>query len=154
MEFRKAQDQDAEGIAALWHSGWHSGHAAHVPAKLVATRTADEFLERTRAHLERTVVSEVSGQLAGFYMLKEDELYQFYIDAGFRGTGAALEQMRHVEEAMRGRIAWLACAVGNLRAATFYEKCGWVRQGTFVYAVETSAGPMDVDEWRYQKDLR
>jgi ribosomal protein S18 acetylase RimI-like enzyme len=37
--------------------------------------------------------------------------------------------------------AWLACAVGNYRAARFYEKSSWHRAGTFVISSETSKGP-------------
>lgn len=154
MDFRKALAEDITPVAQMWHTGWHTGHAAHVSAALVAVRTPQEFQDRTRAHLAETTVAEVQGALAGFYMLKEDELYQFYIDSGFRGTDAATRQMAQVEHEMKGRVAWLACAVGNARAAAFYEKCGWVRQGTFVYTVETADGPMEVDEWRYAKDLR
>ncbi len=154
MEFRKATAADIDAIAAMWHAGWHSGHAAHVAPALVAVRTEAEFLDRARAHLLKTTVAEVKGAFAGFFMLKEDEIYQFYIGAEFRGTDAATRQMAQVESDMTGRVAWLACAVGNARAAAFYEKCGWVRQGTFVYTVETAGGPMDVDEWRYAKDLR
>lgn len=154
MQFRQARVEDCAAISAMWHSGWHQGHATHVSADLVATRTPAEFDGRTKAHLSRTTLAERDGVLAGFFMLKDDELYQFYIGADFRGTDAATQQMAEVEKALAGRVAWLACAVGNLRAARFYEKARWARQGTFVYSVETSSGPMDVDEWRYQKDLR
>jgi len=154
MEFRKATQADMQAVAELWHSGWHQGHAAHVSAELVAVRTRAEFESRTQAHLARTVLSEVGGRLAGFYMLKDDELYQFYIHADFRGTDAAALQMTQVEASMTGRLAWLACAEGNERAARFYEKAGWHRLGTFVYEVETAEGPMNANEWRYQKDLR
>lgn len=154
MQFRTAKQEDCAAIAAMWHSGWHVGHAEHVPEDLVAVRTRAEFEQRTNTHLGRTTVAEVAGALAGFYMLKEDEVYQFYIGDDFRGTDAAAIQMDHVEAALTGHLAWLACAVGNARAARFYEKRGWVRQGTFLYTVETTDGPMQVDEWRYQKDLR
>jgi hypothetical protein len=50
-------------------------------------------------------------------------------------------------------LAWLACAVGNMRAARFYEKSGWHRAGTFVMLSETSNGPFPVDQWRFEKRL-
>ncbi len=50
-------------------------------------------------------------------------------------------------------IAWLACAIGNERAARFYEKCGWRRAGTVVYQPDAGNGtPLEV--WRYEKRLR
>ena len=50
-------------------------------------------------------------------------------------------------------IAWLACAIGNERAARFYEKCGWRRAGTVVYQPDAANGtPLEV--WRYEERLR
>ncbi len=50
-------------------------------------------------------------------------------------------------------LAWLACAVGNTRAARFYEKSGWRNAGTFVMMTDTSNGPFPVDQWRFEKRL-
>jgi hypothetical protein len=50
--------------------------------------------------------------------------------------------------------AWLACAVGNLRAARFYEKCGWIRTATVAIESETSEGSFPIEVWRYEKRLR
>ena len=47
--------------------------------------------------------------------------------------------------------AWLACAIGNDRAARFYEKSGWRRVGVVVEPAETSAGPYPMEVWRYEK---
>jgi GNAT superfamily N-acetyltransferase len=49
--------------------------------------------------------------------------------------------------------AWLACAIGNERAARFYEKCGWRRAGTMVNQAETSQGRFPLEVWRYEKSL-
>ncbi|MFY0646822.1 GNAT family N-acetyltransferase [Sulfitobacter geojensis] len=153
MQFRAAEDGDTVALAHMWHKGWHEGHAAHVPAALVALRTVAEFEGRTASHLAQTTVMELDGQIAGFHMLEGDEIYQFYVGAGFRGTGAAKTLMRHAEAALAGRLAWLACAVGNARAARFYEKSGWQQAATFDYHVETASGPMTVSCWRYEKYL-
>ena len=48
---------------------------------------------------------------------------------------------------------WLACAIGNERAARFYEKCGWVRSDTMTFTAETSAGPFTMETWRFEKSL-
>jgi hypothetical protein len=50
-------------------------------------------------------------------------------------------------------IAWLACAIGNDRAARFYEKSGWCRVGVVTYEAETSAGTFPLQVWRYEKRL-
>jgi RimJ/RimL family protein N-acetyltransferase len=49
--------------------------------------------------------------------------------------------------------AWLACAIGNARAARFYEKCGWRRAGTMINHAETSSGTFPLEVWRYEKLL-
>ena len=51
-------------------------------------------------------------------------------------------------------LAWLACAVGNERAARFYEKCGWRRAGTVVYQPDAADGAPPLEVWRYEKGLR
>ncbi len=51
------------------------------------------------------------------------------------------------------RTAWLACAIGNDRAARFYEKSGWRRAGTVVYQAEAPDGSLPLEVWRYEKHL-
>jgi RimJ/RimL family protein N-acetyltransferase len=50
-------------------------------------------------------------------------------------------------------VAWLACAIGNERAARFYEKRGWTRAGTIVNRLNTPEGEYLLDVWRYEKRL-
>jgi ribosomal protein S18 acetylase RimI-like enzyme len=89
-------------------------------------------------------------------MLKGDELYQLYVAAQSRGSGvaAALIDDAEAELAKAGvRTAWLACAIGNDRAARFYEKRGWHRTGTMINQLETTAGIYPLEVWRYEKAL-
>lgn len=153
MEIEKATTADVTEVARLWHEGWHQAHAAIVPAALVASRDPAEFKARTSARVDQTHVARSDGTLAGFYILEEDELYQFYVAGAFQGQGVAAALMASAERALAGRQAWLACSVGNDRAARFYEKAGWVRGSEQIYAVETANGPLDVTVWRYEKDL-
>tara|TARA_R110002110_G_scaffold92155_15_gene239931 strand:+ start:1105 stop:1590 length:486 start_codon:yes stop_codon:yes gene_type:complete len=153
MQITKATAQDIPQVAGLWHVGWHQGHADIAPAALVATRTLPEFLTRTTAHLDQTFIARKGGVLAGFYMLSGDEVYQFYVDAAFRGQGVAAILMASAETALAGRPAWLACSVGNDRAAAFYTKTGWKRRAAQTYSVETASGPFDVEIWRFEKNL-
>ena len=98
-----------------------------------------------------------SGAAVGFYIIKDDELYQLYVSAQSRGSGVAAALIADAEarlsEAGVG-MAWLACAIGNGRAARFYEKCGWHRAGTMDYRAETSTGEFVLRVWRYEKPLR
>jgi ribosomal protein S18 acetylase RimI-like enzyme len=89
-------------------------------------------------------------------MLKGDELYQLYVSAEARGTGVAAALIADAEARLAAhgvRTAWLACAIGNDRAARFYEKSGWRRAGTVVSELDTPAGIFRLDVWRYEKDL-
>lgn len=153
MQIRAATEGDISAIAQLWHMGWHQGHAAVVDADLVRLRTPQEFVSRTAAHLVACHVAVIEGAIAGFYMLKEDELYQFYVGVEHQGSGVAGALMAAAEVALAGRLAWLACSVGNERAAAFYRKAGWEHVRTGPYVVETSEGPREVQEWRFQKQL-
>jgi hypothetical protein len=51
-------------------------------------------------------------------------------------------------------VAWLACAIGNERAARFYEKRGWRRAGNMINELETADGIFPLEVWRYEKRLR
>jgi len=50
-------------------------------------------------------------------------------------------------------VGWLACAIGNNRAARFYEKNGWRRMGTIINQADTERGPFPLEVWRYEKPL-
>lgn len=154
VQIDRATTEDIAAIATLWHAGWHQAHASIVPAALGASRTAREFTDRTTAHLDQTFVARIEGTIAGFYMLRQDELYQFYIDAAFQGRGIASRLMAEAEAALAGRVAWLACTRGNDRAAAFYAKVGWRCTATRSYEAETADGHCTVTVWRFEKDLR
>src|SRR5262245_60995168 len=153
---RPAQLNDLERLARLWFHGWRDAHLAIVPPELTELRTLDNFRDRLHAGLLDTRVLDCSGTAVGFFMLRDDELYQFYVGATVRGSGLAAMLMHDAESALasRGiRLAWLACAVGNDRAARFYEKCGWRRTGTVLNDADTASGPFPVQVWRYEKSL-
>ena len=73
-----------------------------------------------------------------------------------RGTGVAAALMDDGEARLAARgvtTAWLACAIGNDRAARFYEKRGWRRVGVVTSHLTTPDGEFAVDVWRYEKTL-
>jgi GNAT superfamily N-acetyltransferase len=157
VQIRAADPADLDALARLWYDGWRDVHVALVPAALTALRTLDSFRDRMRARLaDVSVVTDPSGTLLGFFMLKNAELYQFYVAAPARGTGLAATLMAAAEARLRERRiteAHLGCAIGNDRAARFYEKSGWRRTGVVAEMVETSAGPFELEVWRYEKAL-
>ena len=71
-----------------------------------------------------------------------------------RGPGVAVALDHDVEGAEPGvAVAWLACAIGNYRAARFYEKRNWRRAGTVLNQLETTNGMFPLEVWRYEKEL-
>jgi GNAT superfamily N-acetyltransferase len=156
MDVRAAADLEIERLARIWHDGWHDAHAYIVPAKLVSLRTIESFAERLRFAVADVRVCGPFGDPVGFYIIKDDELYQFYVVAQARGTGVASALMADAEARLCQRgveTAWLACAIGNERAARFYEKCRWDRTGIVLVDLETSQGTFPFQVWRYEKLL-
>jgi RimJ/RimL family protein N-acetyltransferase len=87
------------------------------------------------------------------------ELARIWYDAwqDAHGTGIAAAPVADAEEKLAEdgvEKAWLSCAIGNERAARFYEKCGWRRTGTVTGILETADGGFPLDVWRYEKLLR
>jgi ribosomal protein S18 acetylase RimI-like enzyme len=156
MDVRNAEPADIDPLAALWHDGWHEAHAQLVPLELTRLRTRDSFRSRMQAALPDVRVVGPPGAPAGFCSIRHDEIYQLYVSAQARGAGVAAALLRDAEARLREcgiDTGWLACAIGNDRAARFYEKSGWRRAGTMVNHAETSAGLFALEVWRYEKRL-
>lgn len=153
---RDAQPAEIDRLAQIWHDGWLDAHDSLMPAELKRLRTLESFRDRLRKRLASTRVAELDGEAVGFCTLKDDELYQLFVSPSARGTGVAAALVADAEARLGQagfRSAWLACAIGNDRAARFYETCGWTRMGSTRVAVETTAGPFDIEVWRYEKRL-
>jgi GNAT superfamily N-acetyltransferase len=153
---RPAHATEIERLARIWYDGWQDAHAAIVPAALARLRTLESFRDRLRARLDRVRVVGPVGEPVGFCMLKEDELYQLFVSAPARGSGVAAALIADAEARLGDQgvtTTWLACAIGNLRAARFYEKSGWRRAGTMVDPLETSQGTFPLEVWRYEKAI-
>src|SRR5690606_34923694 len=76
------------------------------------------------------------------------------VSAGARGTGIARALTADAERELAERgieLAWLHCAIGNDRAARFYEKSGWRRAGVVQSELATPEGPVVIEVWRFEK---
>jgi ribosomal protein S18 acetylase RimI-like enzyme len=156
MEVRVAEEVEIGHLAKLWYDGWQDAHAQIVPAELARLRTLESFRDRLQATLPNVRVVGPSGAPVGFCIVRGDELYQLYVVAQSRGTGVAAALIADAEARLSengAETAWLACAIGNERAAKFYEKCGWHRAGTMVNHLETTSGTFLLEVWRYEKSL-
>jgi ribosomal protein S18 acetylase RimI-like enzyme len=156
MDVRSADPADLDLLARIWYDGWQDAHAEILPPALARRRTLDSFRERLQAALATLRVVGPFAAPVGFCFVRGDELCQLYVAAGSRGTGAAVALIDDAESRMRDagtETAWLACAVGNERAARFYEKRGWHRTGTALHEPDDSGGIV-FQVWRYEKPLR
>lgn len=157
MDIRKPEHDEIAAVAKVWYDAWQDGHAAVLPQAFAEDRTEASFRSRLGAMLPNTRVIGAHGQPLGFCTIKEDELYQLFVTRAARGTDVAIRLIDDGEARIAAagyKVAWLACAIGNDRAARFYEKRGWHRARTFKSILDTAKGKFELDVWRYEKALR
>jgi ribosomal protein S18 acetylase RimI-like enzyme len=156
MRVRNADRYELNEIARVWHEGWHEAHARLVPASLTRVRTVDAFKNRLQSMLHDIRVVGPSGDPDGFCIVKDDEVYQLYVSSRSRLSGVATALLNDAEARLRANgieTAWLACAVGNDRAARFYEARGWRRVATLVNHLDPATDGLAPEVWRYEKRL-
>lgn len=157
MDVRTAETVDIDRLAQVWHDGWQDAHARIVPAELARLRSLESFRQRLEAALPSIRVMGPPGSPVGFCMVRGTELYQLYVAAQSRGSGIAAALIADAEARLAAsgvETAWLACAIGNERAARFYEKRGWHRVGVMLNHAETAEGAFPLEVWRYEKSLQ
>ena len=156
MQIRDALAGEIDELARIWYDAWQDGHRAVVPPELARVRTLDSFRERLRPAIATVRVAGPPGTPSGFCMIKGEELYQLFVTRDARGTGVAAALLADGEARLAASgvtTAWLACAIGNERAARFYEKSGWLRTGIITSRLDTIEGTFLLDVWRYEKTL-
>jgi ribosomal protein S18 acetylase RimI-like enzyme len=154
MIVRDADAAELDPLAKIWFDGWQDAHAHILPAELGRLRTLESFRQRLAAALDQVRVVGPTGAAVGFCMIKGRELHQLYVSSTARGSGAGAALMLDAQLRLRAggaRTAWLACAIGNDRAARFYEKQGWIRTGTVIEHLEAGGDTYPLEVWRYEK---
>lgn len=150
---RAATSAEIDALAKLWFEGWQDAHAQILPVELKQVRTLESFRERLAAALQDVRTAGPEGAPLGLAITKGDELYQLYVSAAARGTGIAARLTTNALHRIRAKghqRAWLACAIGNERAARFYEKVGWSRQRVMTSQLPIADGVFPLDVWRYE----
>lgn len=142
-------ERDCEPLADIWSQGYVQGHTGLVPDDLMALRTRENFFDRLQAFSGESVVAFDSQDIhSGFGLIKENEIYQFYVARTGQGTDLATRLMQETTQHIRNAghtVAWLHVTPGNARATAFYEKFGFQNQGVHTAMVDTSTGPFAVD---------
>jgi GNAT superfamily N-acetyltransferase len=154
--FQNAQEEHLNDIVRIWHEGWNDAHAAIVPAELTQKRTAESLEKRAKDNLANFRVMLADGKVAAFHLIKGDELDQLFVDRSYRGKGAAKALIDDAEKILLEsgtKTAWLACAIGNERAAAFYRKAGWIFTREIPLPVYVESGSFTLNVWRFEKRL-
>lgn len=150
---RDATPGDIDALASIWVEGWNDAHSQILPPELSRFRTLCDLRDRLAGNIANTIVAVSEGRPVGFAMVKKDELDQLYVSRDARGTGAAAflisDALNRIARAGYRR-AWLACAIGNLRAESFYVKSGWSREGIVTIQLDTPAGLIALDVCRFE----
>jgi GNAT superfamily N-acetyltransferase len=157
MNVRPATGDEVDALARIWYDGWRDAHADILPAELVRLRTFESLRARLPAMLASVRTVGEPGAPLGFSFVRDRELNQLYVSRAARGAGVAAALVADAEARLRDAgvdVAWLACAIGNDRAARFYEKSGWQRVGTVTEHVPIPDGTLPLEVWRYEKRLR
>jgi ribosomal protein S18 acetylase RimI-like enzyme len=156
MIVRDADPADLEQLTRIWHEGWHEAHARIVPIELTTLRTWESFRHRLEHMSARVRIADSGLEAVGLCITRGAELYQLYVSSQSRGSGAAVALIVDAERRLLAsgeKSAWLACAIGNERAARCYERNGWQRVGTMINLAETDTGTFPLEVWRYEKLL-
>lgn len=156
LSIRNATEADLDRLAMLWFEGWQDAHAGLLPDELRRARTLDDFRSRLAAGITAVRCAVLAGEVVALVIVKKDEVYQFYVAGAARGTNVAPAMMGDALATLRAggaKTAWLACAIGNDRAARFYEKSGWRKTGVVTSHLSTPDGVFLLDVWRYEFDL-
>jgi GNAT superfamily N-acetyltransferase len=157
MRIGKAEEAQVDRLASIWHNGWQDAHARILPTELARHRTLESFRLRLQEALPDVRVACSAEEPVGFCITKGDELYQLYVSPEARGCGIAAALLADAEERLSAlgiETSWLACAIGNERAAKFYEKNGWRRVGNMINPLPTPDGIFQLEVLRYEKNLR
>ena len=153
---RAAAGDDLHDVVRIWHEGWVDAHVGHVPDALLPHRQHAHFMQLAQTRLDTMWVAVVDDVIAGFVVVKRDEVEQLYVDRARRGTGVAVALLRKAETVIRlgghGR-AWLAVVAGNARARAFYERLGWRDAGAMSNQALTAAGTLPVPTRRYELEF-
>lgn len=156
MQVRAVKETELQDLARIWQDGWLDAHARVLPPELVRYRTLESFRLRLHAALPSIRAVGVPDCAVGFCLVQGAELYQLYVAECGRGAGVGRVLLADAEARLSASgvgTAWLTCAIGNERAALFYERHGWKLVRTTISQLKTQDEPFPLRVWRFEKGL-
>lgn len=171
MRIRPATPLDAGAIAEIHVKTWQSAYKGLLPDEdLSGLAVADRFRLWQRLLNDESApvtahVAEMGGAIAGFCSVGSpqnpadqnpdtSELFTLYVDPEHQGRGVGFRLLAAAERTMREwgvleGVLWVLD--NNLPARAFYERHGWIADGTVKR--DTILG-VEVHEARYRKPLQ
>lgn len=167
---RRAEPQDAPAVARVHVASWRQAYRGLLPQEYldslsIETRTTTwaKAFSQSPDQTSTTLVGELDGQIVGFACVgpsRDDdtdratgELWGLYLDPAHWGAGhghTLHTEALDVARASGAAVATLWVLTTNQRARHFYERHGWVADGT----VKTVwRGDVRLDETRYRISL-
>lgn len=147
MEIRSAEVSDARGIALVHVTSWRAAYRGLMPDAVLDGLSVEQREARWREILgdpdatARTLVADRDGELVGWAnygpgrdpgAAGQGELQGLYAHPNAFSTGVGHALISAVETILRQdgfSSAYLWVLDGNDRAATFYERHGWIDDG-------------------------
>lgn len=165
---RQAVEDDANGVATVHVTSWQTAYRGLIPDAWLDQLSLGDRAERWRQLLSnpvdgRTIVAERDGQILGWASFgpgrdpeqgDEGELWGLYVLPSVASTGVGHALITAAESALLDEgfsSAYLWVLDHNDRAANFYERHGWLADGTHK---RDERGSLTLIEWRRSKTLR
>lgn len=176
VKVRRSTRDDARAISTIRIETWRAAYDGLVDDVLIASLDVDRETERRTQHWDEhhadprsaEFIAEIDGEPVGWAVagssltpdeVRTGQLYAIYVlpDHWSSGVGHAL--LLAVEQALRAAdfdTARLWVLDGNERAATFYDRHGWVEDGATQLdeSLVGDTGAAGLHERRRVRDLR
>lgn len=122
VSLRPATREDAAALGHVAHASFHQAFARIMSPAALAQRPLAFFVERFGVQWPHVRVTERSGRIVGFSMVRDRHIDMLFVDpeAQARGVGKAL-----LADAEAGGAVSPECFRDNRQARDFYEKHGW-----------------------------
>jgi len=139
IDIRRADPQDAEGIAAVHDSAWRGAYAGIIPHRALNAmigRRGPRWWANAIRRSATVLVLEIGGEIAGYATLGRNrarelkqagEIYELYLSPEYQGIGLGRRLFQAAREmlaahGLKGLVVW--ALEENIGAVRFYQGAG------------------------------